>query len=168
MISVGIKNYVHLVYNAPHESEGDIISFIQLVERYINNDLVVFLPQRFLLEPQSLMYEKPEDYGLKNIRRVQGSVFEREEFIYDESNTLSHDRISERNEEHRKQLAHHLELIRYRNLVNNAGAGLAGWLPSKLLVQTGKLARKSKTAEFVHGRLINWLQSRKSGYREQM
>ena len=167
-ISVGIKNYVHLVYNTPHESQDDITSLVKLINRYINNDLVVFLPQRFLLEPQSLMYEKPEDYGLENIEKVQGSVFEREEFIYEEINSPLQDSISDRNEEHRKLLADHLELIQYRNLQNQANDNLAGWLPAKLLLWIGKLAKKFKAIEVVHRRLVTWLQSRKSGYREQM
>ncbi len=81
-ISLGIKNYVHLIYNTPHESEGDVESLIRLIERYVDSDMVAFLPQRFLLEPQSLMFAHPERYGLTNLRSVGTSVFEREQFEY--------------------------------------------------------------------------------------
>ena len=43
---LGIKNYIHLMYNTPHETEADVEALIKLIERYIKSDMVVFLTQR--------------------------------------------------------------------------------------------------------------------------
>jgi radical SAM superfamily enzyme YgiQ (UPF0313 family) len=117
-ISVGIKNYVHLIYNTPHESDADIQAFIELVQRYIHSDMVVFLPQRFLLEPQSLMHEHPNRFGLTDLDAVNGSIFEREQFIYSEGPHLTHQAVQARNERHRGMLAECLELIQSTNTMN--------------------------------------------------
>ena len=69
----------------------------RLVDRYIDIDLVVFLPQRFLLEPQSLMFEFPEKYGLENVVKTPKGLLEREEFVYDEKNGLPSEGAIRRN-----------------------------------------------------------------------
>ncbi len=86
-------------------------SLIRLVERYKECDMVVFLPQRFLLEPQSLMFEHPEEYGLADIRSVGKTVFEREQYVYAEIEAADHEAVELRNELHRKKLADTLEWI---------------------------------------------------------
>ncbi len=165
---LGMKSYVHLIYNTPHESENDVTALMGLIERYIDSDEVVFLPQRFLLEAHSLMYDHPERYGLSNIHRVQASVFEREQFLYDEDTGLTSDDIRKRNDRHHTMLADHLEWIRYRNLMNGAGRSWASGLPARLLVQSGKLSRHSRLIRKVHDGLVGWIQARSPEIREQL
>ena len=118
--ALGIKSYIHLMYNTPHETMEDVARLIRFVERHIRSDRVVLLPQRFLLEPQSLMFERPGDYGLgRNLERVETSPFERDEFTFEESGGIGREAIASRNRKHRRMLAGHLELIRCRNLLND-------------------------------------------------
>ncbi|MDQ7782660.1 MAG: radical SAM protein [Desulfomonilaceae bacterium] len=166
--TVGIKSYIHLIYNTPHESEHDVRALTGLIERYIDSDHVVFLPQRFLLEAHSLMYEHPDRYGLSNIRKVEAGVFEREQFLYDETSGLTSEDVRKRNERHRAMLADHLEWIRYRNMVNGSSGGWISRLPPKLLVRSGKLARRSGLARKVHEGLVGWIQARSPDIREQL
>lgn len=119
-ISQGIKNYVHLIYNTPHESEEDIRAFLAFVRRYINSEMVVFLPQRFLLEPHSMMHEHPERFGLTRLEAVNGSIFEREQYIYGEEPGLTNPGVQARNERHRQMLADCLELIQARDRINSS------------------------------------------------
>jgi hypothetical protein len=166
-VAVGIKNYVHLMYNVPHESDADVESLIRLVERYMNCDMVVFLPQRFLLEPQSLMYEQPEKYGLKNIRSVGKTVFEREQYVYDEIEGIDYAGVELRNELNRKKLADTLEWIHYRNMMNGRTNGLAKLLP-QFLVHFGKLSAKSRKLKWIHKAATDWIASRNAAIREQL
>jgi len=166
-ISLGIKNYVHLIYNTPHESEGDVESLIRLMERFSDSDMVAFLPQRFLLEPQSLMFEHPERYGLTNLRSVETSVFEREQFVYDELDGLESEKIRERNEQYRKRLEAHLDRIRYSNLINGAGSALLRRIPPILLVESQRRARTSRFVGKLHETVVAWLESKNTA-REQL
>ncbi|MGB6066059.1 MAG: B12-binding domain-containing radical SAM protein [Desulfomonilaceae bacterium] len=166
-IGLGIKNYIHLIYNAPHESEEDVESFKRLVERYIDSDMVAFLPQRFLLEPQSLMFQYPERYGLTNLRSIRTSVFEREQFVYDEFNGLNRNKVQDRNLQNQKRLEAHLEWIRYRNLITGSGSALLKRIPAKWLVRFQNLARSSRLIGKLHEAAISWLES-KNAAREQL
>ena len=166
--ALGIKNYIHLIYNTPHESEADVAALVRLVERYIHSDMVVFLPQRFLLEADSLMYDHPDRYGLSNITRVQTGVFEREQYLYDEEGALTSEQIQERNARHRDMLEDHLEWIRYRNMMNGKTSGMIRLIPSKLLVTSGKWSKRSKVIQKVHDSLVEWIGSRGSEIREQL
>jgi hypothetical protein len=143
-ISLGIKNYVHLIYNAPHESEGDVESLIRLMERF-SDSTGMFLPQRFLLEP--VLDSASETLAATNLRSVGTSVFEREQFVYDELDGLESEKIRERNEHYRKRLEAHLDRIRYSNLINGAGSALLRRIPPKLLVESQKRARTSRLVE---------------------
>lgn len=167
-VAVGIKNYVHLIYNTPHESQETLDCFIQLVERYIDSDMVVFLPQRFLLEPQSLMFDHPERYGLSNIRRVQAPIFEREQYIFDEIQGPHHSGITERNEGHRRMLARHLELIRYNNLLNGAGKSNLMRMVPRLLLRSWKFSRRFPMFTRMHDRLVRRIELRRAEIREQL
>ena len=71
-------------------------------------------------------------------------------------------------ETHRKLLADHLELIHYRNLRSAAHDWIGRRLPPKLLVWTGKLAKRSAIASTAHNKLVRRLQSGKSGFSEKM
>lgn len=166
-IAVGIKNYIHLIYNAPHESEHDIAALKRLIERYIDSDMVVFLPQRFLLEAESLMFEHPERYGLSNVRQVQSSAFEREQFTYREEG-LDYGDIQRRNERHRKMLEEHLEWIRYRTVINGSSSKLVRAIPSRLLVRSGKYVERSSLLRTVRERVIRWMESTGSEIKEQL
>ncbi|MFH1112585.1 MAG: B12-binding domain-containing radical SAM protein [Pseudomonadota bacterium] len=166
--SLGIKNYIHLIYNTPHESENDVRALMGLIERYIDSDNVVFLPQRFLLEAHSLMHEHPDRYGLANIHRVDAGVFEREQFFYDETEGLTSEDVRERNERHRSMLADHLEWIRYRNIMDGTRGRWPSWLPAKLLVHSGKLAGRSKLVRRIHDGMVEWIQSHSARIREQL
>jgi radical SAM superfamily enzyme YgiQ (UPF0313 family) len=167
-VAVGIKNYVHLIYNTPHESHETLDCFIQLVERYIDSDMVVFLPQRFLLEPQSLMFDHPDRYGLSNVRRVQAPIFEREQYIFDEIQGPHHFGITERNDHHLRMLAQHLELIRYRNLLNGAGKSNLMRLIPRLLLRSWKFSRRFPMFTRIHDRLVRRIELRAAEIREQL
>jgi Radical SAM superfamily len=166
-VALGIKNYVHLIYNTPHESATDVESLIRLVRRYINCEMVVFLPQRFLLEPQSLMFEYPEKYGLQNIEAIEKTVFEREQHIYEEIGGPDHRGVETRNKLHRKQLAETLDWIHYRNMMAGRNKGLSGFLP-KLLMYSGRWSANSPLLHGFHTRLITWIASRTTAIREQL
>jgi hypothetical protein len=166
--ALGIKSYVHLMYNTPHETEEDIKRFISFVENHIRSDLVVFLPQRFLLEPQSLMYDRPGDYGLANLRKVEASPFEREELTFDESGGAGREAVAARNRRHRRLIAGHLEWIRFRNMLSGSPNPLVRLFPAGLLVLAEKHARRSKALHAVHTLLTNYLAGKAGPLREQL
>jgi anaerobic magnesium-protoporphyrin IX monomethyl ester cyclase len=114
-IEFGIRNYIHLMYNTPHETMEDVRLFIRFVERYINSEEVIFITHRFLLEPQSIMYEHPHRYGLSGIKKLETSIFEREQYLFKEAGWISHEQIRKRNEKHLKILEPCLELINLKN-----------------------------------------------------
>lgn len=167
-VGEGIKNYIHLIYNTPRESEQDVAALVRLVERYIGSEMVVFLPQRFLLEAQSLMFENPERYGLQDIRRVEAPLFEREQFTYREIDGPDHAGIKGRNERHRELLRDHLEWIRYRNIICASGRRLVRRLPAKVLVYSGRYSRVSPLVRRLHERTVSWIQSLTPSIREQL
>lgn len=167
-ITVGIKNYIHLMYNTPHESTEDIEAFIRLVDRYVESDQVVFLPGRFLLEPQSLMTESPENYGLANLREVGGSVFEREQFVYEEVDGPSHEAVAERNKRFQEMLSYHLALIRYRSIVDGNGIGLFRWLSPRLLVRSERLLARFRLTGGIHRAFVEWIGSKGSAIEEKL
>jgi len=110
-ISLGIKNYIHLMYNTPFETEKDIELLSEFIEKYGKYDNIIFSPMRFYLEPQSMMAENPEFYGLKNIKKADVSILGREHYLFDEIEGLSSEEITKRNEYHKKLLEPYLELI---------------------------------------------------------
>ncbi len=167
-IDVGIKNYVHLMYNAPGETPEAVDAAIRLIERYIDCDLVVFLPQRFLLEPQSLMFEHPEAYGLAAVEQVAASPFDREQYNYGELSGLSPHDVKERNARHQNMLADHLEWVRYRNLTAAGVRPFARRVPPRLLVRTGKLARKSRVMSTIHKTVVRYVESGRRDPQELM
>ncbi len=167
-IAAGIKNHIHLIYNAPHESEGDVQSFIRLVERYIDSDRVVFLPQRFLLEAQCLMFEHPERYGLEDVRPVETPIFEREQFAFGEVGASTAEEIAERNSRVRSALADHLDWIRYRNVQTACSSGFGRHIPARWLVYANKYAGRIPGARAVHDLLFRSVQSHRATEREQM
>lgn len=167
-IGEGIKSYIHLIYNTPHESENDVAAFISLVERYIDSDLVVFLPQRFLLEAQSLMFENPARYGLASVGRVEAPLFEREQYIYGEVDGCDEDALGKKHQRHRELLRNHLDWIRYRNIISASRNRLVKRLPAKIFVHTGKYAEISPLARKLHDRAISWIQSLTPQIREQL
>jgi len=168
-IELGIKNYVHIMYNTPHETDADIRAFMRLVDRYIDSPMVVFLPGRFLLEPQSLMFQDPETYGLANIARVETGLFEREQYTYDETRGgLNAEEVRQRNEKHREMLMDHLEWIRYQAMTRNSKSRVIRMIPSRVFVRSAKHARRSRPAARIHRALINWAQSTTRGLSEQM
>ncbi len=167
-VSVGIKNYIHLMYNTPHESSADVEAFMRLVDRYISSDQVVFLPQRFLLEPQSLMAERPEDYGLADLREIPGSVFEREQFIFGEDGVLDQQGVLERNQDHQKLLAYHLDLIRYRNILDEQRTGLLRRFLPRWLALSERFCAGSSFLGGIHRAVIRWIQSKPPAIKEKL
>ncbi|MBI4963835.1 MAG: radical SAM protein [Desulfomonile tiedjei] len=167
-ISAGIKSYIHLMYNTPHESAGDVEGFIRLVDRYLRSEQVVFLPQRFLLEPQSLMTEAPQDYGLTNLREVGGSVFEREQFLYEEIDGSDHETIEARNQRNRDVLAYHLDLIRYRNMLDDQRSGLFRLFSPRLLVRSGRLLARNRVTDKLHTAFVRWIESNTRAIKEKL
>jgi hypothetical protein len=167
-LSVGIKNYVHLIYNTPHETEEDVAAFIALVRRYLNSDLVVFLPQRFLLEPHSLMHEQPERYGLKDLEAVGTTIFERDQFIYGEEPDWNHQAVRSRNERHRAMLAKWLDLIQFTNMMHPSAGSAARWLMPRLLTFSCRHAARSRVAATVQSKLLHRVTSGSKNIREQL
>lgn len=167
-IAVGIKNYVHLMYNTPHETEEDVKAFNALVRRYIDSELVVFLPQRFLLEPHSLMHEHPERYGLTDLDAVGSTIFERDQFVYGEEPDLSHQDIRTRNDRHRGMLTDCLELIRFKNMMQPDTTRAMRWLLPRCLVYSGKYAASSTVAAGVHEKLLGTITRGSRNIREQL
>ena len=72
---LGIKNHIHLMYNTPHETEKDIAALISLIERYSTSDYVSFIPHRFLLEPQSLIFTHPAAIRTDQNRKDSAQYF---------------------------------------------------------------------------------------------
>ncbi|HTY23403.1 MAG TPA: radical SAM protein [Desulfomonilaceae bacterium] len=163
-----IKNYVHIMFNTPHESTEVIESFARLVDRYIDSDYVTFLPQRFLLEPQSSMFERPDKYGLKNIHRVETSQFEREQFIYGEVGGPDHHGVEERNARHRKSLANYLERIHYRNMLQASSSSLVRRLPSGWISYIERHSVSSRFMRWIHLILMRIIRSTTPELREQL
>ena len=131
--------------------------------------MVVFLPGRFLLEPQSLMFQDPEIYGLANITKVKTCLFEREQYTYDETRTsLNSEHVRRRNEEHKLMLRDHLEWIRYQAITRNSKSRVVRMIPSRLFVRTANHARRSRLVARIHGALDNWVQSTARSLGEQM
>ncbi|MBM3300591.1 MAG: radical SAM protein [Deltaproteobacteria bacterium] len=166
-IALGIKNYIHLIYNTPHESEEDTRALIALVEKYINSPLVVFLPQRFLLEAHSSMFDHPERYGLSDIRQVQTSIFEREQFTFSEGG-LSSEEIRARNQRHRELLAEHLEWIRLEDLMRASDNVLVRSIPSRLLVRSARYARRLRPFGKIRDLVVRCVESSNHRISEQM
>jgi hypothetical protein len=113
------------------------------------------------------MFEHPGQYGLTNLRSVETSVFEREQFVYDELDGLESEKIRERNEQYRKRLEAHLDRIRYSNLINGAGSALLRRIPPKLLVESQRRARTSRFVGKLHETVVAWLESKNTA-REQL
>ncbi len=166
--ALGIKNYIHLMYHTPHETKEEVIALIRFVERHIRSERVVFLPQRFLLEPPSLMFERPGDYGLNNLQKVEVGPLEREQFSYEEAGGVTREAVAARNHRHRRLLADHLEWIRYRNLLHDSSNPLVRRFPARFLVFTGKHAGHSKAVAILHCFLTKWLETRVRTLREQL
>ncbi len=167
-VSLGIKNYIHVMYNTPHETEADLAALRRLMERYLNCDLVAFMPMRFLLESQSLIFDHPQRFGLTNIRRVETSLFEREEYAYDELGGLDSASIQVRNEKHRRVLSGHLEWIRYQRLRSGHEDKLLAKLPPKLIMFLGRQAHTSRLADKARQVLIKALKASGPALREQL
>lgn len=167
-IDLGIKNYIHLIYNTPHESVADIEAFRRLIERYINCREVVFLPQRFLLEAHSLMHEHPERYGLADIRKVPTGVFEREQYTYQESEGPDYADIVRRNKTHLVMLAAHLESARYRMIIDGSRRKMARYMSPMALVSLKHCGDRSRLARAIHGNIMDWLADGNRTFREQL
>jgi radical SAM superfamily enzyme YgiQ (UPF0313 family) len=167
-IIVGIKNYVHLMYNTPHESQDTLLNLTRFIDRYVHSPLVVLLPQRFLLEPQSLLFEKPDRYGLANIRKASGPIFEREQYEYDESGGTDHDSILERNARHREILTPHLELIRYRSLFDFSESGKLKHFGPRALAWLRSISSQFPLIRRLHDFLVKWMETRGKTIREQL
>ncbi len=165
---LGIKNYIHLMFNTPHESAEDIGQFGRLVERYIDSDMVTFLPQRFMLESQSLMFDHPERYGLLKIKKVEASQFEREQWIYEETDGADYDAVELRNERHRNALADHLDLITYRNMQDGSRFSLLKRFPSAWILYAAKRSGTSRFMNWIHRMLMRVLRSATPQLKEQL
>jgi hypothetical protein len=166
-IRLGIKNYIHLIYNTPGETRHDISALTQLIERYINSDLVEFLPQRFLLEAHSLMFERPDKYGLVGIRRVEASPFEREQFVYRETGRDYVD-VEKRNHRHKQMLDDHFEWIRYQSMLRRSSHRMLRCIPPRVLVTSAKWARRSAMAHRLHSGLVARIETASRQVREQL
>ncbi len=166
--TLGIKNYIHFMFNTPHESEEDIRHFIGLVEKYVDSDWVTFLPQRFLLESQSLMFDHPDRYGIVNIKRVEASPFEREQWIYQESDGRDYDGVEQRNERNRKTLANHLDRITYRNMLNGSPVRLMRRFPVRWILYVRKRSETSRFMGWVHRFLMRVIRSSLPELKEQL
>jgi radical SAM superfamily enzyme YgiQ (UPF0313 family) len=166
--ALGIKNYVHLMYNTPHESAEDIQCFARLVEEYIDSDLVNFLPQRFMLESHSLMFDYPNRYGLLEIKKVEASRFEREQWIYQETDGIDYDAVELRNESHRKALADHLDRITFRNMFDGSRFRLLRAFPYAWILYVWKRSETSRFMNWIQRILMTLMRSSKPRLKEQL
>jgi hypothetical protein len=130
--------------------------------------MVVFLANRFMLEPQSLMFEQPQRYGLKEIRKVETGIFEREQFTYEEIEGNDFNAIMARNENHRKKLAFHLHWIAFQNLRHQARGSLVTLIPPRLLALLSLYSERSRVLEKIHRAIVGWVQSRTRSFSEQL
>ncbi len=153
-ISIGLTNFIHVMYNTPHESVTDIEALEALISRYISCPRVVFLPQRFILEPQSLFFERPEKYGLSDLTPMNTSHFEREEYVYSEIGGNNADAIRARNHEHQTILAPSLELIRLMEWKRNAKGFLPRIAPRKLMIHLVRRSHKGRVAPIFVGNIL--------------
>lgn len=165
-ISLGIKNYIHLIYNTPFESLQDVKKFKALVNRYISSDHVVFLPQKFLLEPQSLMFTNPEEYGLKNVSLLKSGIFDREKCAYDECGGRRFSELAEANAGHGEMLAYTLDMIQFKNL------GSYSWIGKRpvpeILAGLTQICRKHPALERLQKSITRKFLAAYAGPKEQL
>ncbi len=155
-ISIGITNFVHVMYNTPHESIKDIEALEALIDRYISCPKVVFLPQRFILEPQSRLFEQPQSFGLTDLKPVRTNPFERQEYAYSEIDGPDSEGVLSRNISHQKRLAPRLEMIRVMEWKRSANGFLPRMVPRNLLMHLVRYSSNGKAA----GRFFNSIISR--------
>jgi len=156
-ISIGLTNFIHIMYNTPHESITDIEALEALISRYIACPRVVFLPQRFILEPQSLLFERPEKYGLHGLTSVNTSPFEREEYVYSEVDGNDVEAIRTRNLEHQQMLAPSLELIRLMEWKRSAKGFLPRLASRKLLIHLVQRSHDGRRGQRFFGNIFRRL-----------
>ncbi|MBW1712106.1 MAG: radical SAM protein [Deltaproteobacteria bacterium] len=166
-VAAGIKNHVHLIYNTPHETEDDVRALIEIMDRYRRSKLVVFLPMRFLLEPQSLIYDKPQTYGLTNVRELKTELFERSEYAFDEMGGLSHEEILARNQRHYQALADRLAYVRFKGFKEGTTSVLVKLIPIRALVWLQRRAAGWPLAEKLRQRLVRFLKA-KAPFKEEL
>lgn len=167
-VRLGIKSYVHLIYNTPHETEQDVRAFKQIVERYIDSPWVVFLPGRFLLEPQSAMFERPDKFGLEAVQKVEQSIFEREQYTYGETEGNDFSAIQARNARHREELDFHLKWIEAANLKDRSDGAVGKYLPSRILARSAMLAGKHPLYSSFHKAALKLIVDRSRKLSEQL
>jgi len=168
-ISIGITNFIHLMYNTPHESVEDVKALEALINRYISSSQIVFLPQRFILEPQSRLYEQPERFGLSDLKSVTASLFDREEYSYSEVSASDSVGVFARNREHQQELAHHMELIRVMEWKRTANGFFPRLVPRKLLLDLVRRSRNGSAAgRFFNNIIRRFVDSSDQSLREQL
>ena len=102
--SAGIRSIAHLMFNTPWETREEVTAFLDLVERYDNDPLVEFMAQRFILEPETLLFSRPENYGLTRLRPLNNGFFDRTEYAYDMVGGEKWAQVKARHEANRKRL----------------------------------------------------------------
>lgn len=168
-ISIGITNFVHLIYNTPHESTKDIEALEALISKYVACPKVVFLPQRFILEPQSRLFEQPDSFGLRNLTPVTTSLFEREEYAYSEVEGLDAAEVLARNRQHSARLSRSLELIRVMEWKRSADGFLPRIFPSRFLLRLVRYSQNGKVAnKFLHNITRRFVERTNQPLREQL
>ncbi|MDQ1240187.1 MAG: anaerobic magnesium-protoporphyrin monomethyl ester cyclase [Thermodesulfobacteriota bacterium] len=167
-ISLGLRNFIHIMYNTPHESKDDIQAFQYLIHRYVLNPEVVFLPQRFLLEPQSYLQENPGEFGISRIKPIEKGVFEREEYIYCEAAGLDYQDVNERNIAHQEELSECLELIRLMNWRRDSGGFMKRLVPARFLVHLVHFRHIGLISEALYDKLFRPLTIPRQSLKEQL
>jgi len=166
-ISLGLMNFIHIMYNTPHESWEDIQTLKSLIFRYVSNPEVVFLPQRFLLEPQSYLQENPGEFGLTAVRPLEKGLFEREEYEFGEVGAVAHQAVIERNIVHQKELSECLELVRVTNWLRDSSS-IRRFFPVKVLQSLVHFGRKGPVCETLYDRVIRPFTITKESLREKL
>lgn len=167
-ISLGLMNFIHIMYNTPHETRQDIEALKRLIFRYFAIPEVVFLPQRFLLEPQSYLQENPREFGLTGVKPLEKGIFEREEYEFGESEGADHQAVIERNSVHQKELAECLELVRVTNWLRDSRTLSKRFLPAQVLRCLVHFAYQGPVWESLYDKLIRPLTTSRESLREQL
>ena len=114
------------------------------------------------------MFDQPDRYGLVNIRKVESSIFEREQYVYQESDGQDYSDICKRNDLHRRILAGRLESIKYRSVISGSKSRWAQYLSPGLLVYSGKYSERSVLVRKFHTKVLRVLEDDNSAIREQL
>ena len=114
------------------------------------------------------MFDHPNRYGLVNIKRVESSQFEREQWICQELDGLDYDGVEQRNERNRKALSDHVDRITYRNMLSGPRVRLLRRFPARWILYVGKRSETSRFMRWIHRILMSLIRPTMPELKEQL